>query len=72
MKSVVLSVVAISFIGFTSCKKCSECHYEVMDSSGQEVEVELGEYCGDDLEAIEASGYQLNDSTNYEVHCHAH
>ena len=27
---------------------------------------------GDDLEALEASGYVLNDSTTVDVHCHGH
>lgn len=51
-----------------SCKKnqCHECHY---DKAGQEVE--LGEYCGEALEDLEAQGY--TDSTgNYVVHCHGH
>ena len=69
MKKVILGVIAISFIGLTSCKKCSECHYEAMDNSGQEIEMELGEYCDDDLETLEANGYQLNDSTTVEVYC---
>ena len=72
MKKVVLGIIAISFIGLTSCKKCSECHYEAVDSSGAEVEMELGEFCDEDLEALEANGYQLNDSVNVEVHCHGH
>jgi hypothetical protein len=52
----------------SSCKKnkCAECHY---DKAGSEVE--LGEKCGDDLEAIEAGGITVND-TLYEVHCHEH
>ena len=72
MKKVVLGIIAISFIGLTSCNKCSECHYEVADSTGAEVEVELGEVCDEDLEALEANGYQLNDSVTVEVHCHEH
>jgi hypothetical protein len=50
-----------------SCmKKCHECHYDLNGA-----EVEIGEYCGDELEAIEASGYAVNDTT-FEVHCHGH
>lgn len=71
MKKVVLGIVALSFIGLTSCKKCSECHYEVVDSAGAETEVELGEFCGDDLKALEADGYTVN-NTVVEVHCHEH
>ena len=72
MKKVVLGIIAISFIGLTSCKKCSECHYEALDSSGAEVEVELGEYCNKDLKTLEANGYQVNDTVKVEVHCHEH
>lgn len=51
-----------------SCKKeeCHECHYEKNN-----IEVELGEKCGDDLEALEASGFN-DGGVNYEVHCHEH
>jgi hypothetical protein len=72
MKKLVVVAVVLGFGAFTSCNKCHECHYEAMDANGAEIEVELGEYCGDELEDLEASGYQLNDSTNVEVHCHEH
>ena len=72
MKKVFFAALAVSVIGLTSCHKCSECHYEAMDSTGAEVEIELGEQCDEDLEALEANGYQLNDSTTVEVHCHEH
>ncbi len=64
------------FLGFIltgtlllSCNKeeCHECHY---DGPGG-TEVELGEQCGDALEALEANGYNV-DGTNYVVHCHEH
>jgi hypothetical protein len=48
-----------------ACKKnkCADCHY---DKAG--AEIELGEKCGDEMEALEANGY--TDSTgNYIVHC---
>lgn len=72
MKKVMFSlgIVSISILAFSlgSCKKnqCSECHY---DKDG--LEVELGEKCGDDIETLEASGYNDN-GTVYEVHCHEH
>lgn len=65
-KLIFYSVAAIVAFGMTSCKKCAECHY---DKSG--AEVELGEYCDDDLEAIEANGF-TDTSGTYEVHCHEH
>ena len=45
----------------TSCSKsddgCHECHIAFMNASGQEVEVEIGEFCGTALETVEAPGY---------------
>lgn len=72
MKQVFLLVSVVVFLTLTSCHKCSECHYESENSSGQEVEIELGEFCDEDLENLELNGYQLNDSTIVEVHCHEH
>ncbi len=59
---------AVLTIALAACNKeeCSECHY---DKNG--AEIELGERCGDDLENLEASGYEEN-GTVYEVHCHEH
>lgn len=52
----------------TACNKCAECHY---DKDGSEVEI--GEYCKDDLESIENEGYYDTETdTTYEVHCHDH
>ena len=71
MKNVktLLGTLMFTMLILTACKKeeCHECHYE--DASG--AEVELGEKCGDDLESLEASGYNVG-GTNYEVHCHEH
>jgi len=53
-------------LAFTSCKKCAECHYD-----GPEGQVNIGEYCGQDLEFIENDGYTVNEE-KYEVHCHDH
>lgn len=65
-KKMFVITMALVAMATVSCKKdeCSECHYE----NDQNEEVELGEYCGDDLEA---SGYNYN-GVNYEVHCHEH
>ncbi|MBM3161287.1 MAG: hypothetical protein FJY17_10185 [Bacteroidetes bacterium] len=69
MKIKFLTLAAFAIFAFVGCKKdeCHECHYDAADGS----EVELGEYCGDELEDLEEGGY--TDSTgNYEVHCHGH
>ncbi len=63
-------VIALGFglVLFSSCKKneCHECHYDVNGT-----EVEIGEKCGDDLEAIEKDGIVVN-GVQYTVHCHEH
>ena len=58
-----VGLLFITAIGFSSCKKCGECHYD-----GPSGEVEMGEYCDDELEAIEAEGY-IENGVTYEVHC---
>ena len=64
----IVLALAASTLFLASCKKeeCHECHYD-----GPSGEVELGEKCGDELEALEASGYNSG-GTTYEVHCHEH
>ena len=76
MKKEVLKVSAVVLFGgflllsgLTSCKKCAECDYHDENDN----EVELGEYCKDDLENIEAEGYyDSSKDTTFEVHCGAH
>ena len=59
---------AIATFTFISCEKCAECHYD-----GLAGEVELGEYCGDELEEAELNGFNDADNdTTYEIHCHEH
>lgn len=64
-----LAVVAFASLALVGCKKnkCAECHYDASNGS----EVEIGEYCGDDLEDIESKGYS-DGTTTYEVHCGEH
>ncbi len=69
MAKIGLGVVAFAAFTLVGCKKnkCAECHYDASNGS----EVEIGQYCGDDLEDIEASGYS-DGTTTYEVHCGEH
>jgi hypothetical protein len=69
MKRLFIPTAAFFFLAFASCKKseCHECHYD--DASG--AEVELGEYCDDELESLEANGYNDNGAIRT-VHCHGH
>ena len=61
---------------------CHECHV-VYIIDGVELEIEIGEFCGSELEEIEAPGYlySINDTIigidtipagSYEVHCEEH
>ena len=69
MKALFITTLSFCLISLFSCKKsdCHDCHYD--DAAG--AEVELGEYCDDELEALEASGYNDN-GTIRTVHCHGH
>lgn len=62
-----LAVLMLAAFSIASCKKCEECHYD-----GPNGEVELGEYCDEDLEQIEFNGQIEVDSIMYVVHCGAH
>ncbi len=66
MKKVGLIIAICGAATFVSCKKCQECHYD----KGEE-EVEIGEYCEDELENVEKNGYTVGDSV-YTVHCEEH
>jgi hypothetical protein len=66
MKNALLVLVVLCFLAVSCKKKCHECHYDLNNA-----EVEIGEYCGDDLEALETTGFAVGDTT-YEVHCHEH
>lgn len=85
MKKIAIILGVFSIIGFTSCKKCAECH-AATDIAGTEYELEeLGEKCDDELESLEANGYDVLDTLyltadgdslpspvypgNVEVHC---
>ena len=67
MKKISILFGAVLIFGVSSCKKCHECHY---DNNG--AEIELGEYCGDELEQLEANGYADTSGNVYTVHCHEH
>ena len=68
VKFAFMALALLSGFGLTSCKKCSECHYEKNGA-----EVEIGEYCDDEIESLEAAGYYVAaDDTTYEAHCGEH
>ena len=59
-----LGLLLVGTVALSSCKKdCHDCHYD-----GTSGEVELGEFCGDELENIEKTGY-TQDGVTYVVHC---
>ena len=41
----------------SSSDDCHECHLAYMNAAGNEVEVEIGEYCGSGLEEVEDPNY---------------
>ena len=65
-KSGIMTYAFIAMLlSFTSCSDdhdhgCEECHIAWMTSAG-EVQGELGEFCDDALEDVEANGYNLAD-----------
>ena len=69
MKKRALTIAAAAFVvlAMASCKKCKDCHYDLAGT-----EVEIGEFCDDDLAEVEANGYALNDSVTVTVHCEEH
>ena len=88
MKTNVFKLVTIGSIFFmTSCESDSECHecHIAYEGPNGEIEVEIGEFCGSDLETVEAPGYTHtlesdvvvgNDTvpagTYSEIHCEEH
>ena len=64
MKKVAILFEAVALFSLSSCNKCHECHYDLNGT-----EVELGEFCGDDLTDIEANGYVDSAGVTQEVHC---
>lgn len=67
-QKIIFTAFFLGGVLLTSCNKpnCHECHYD-----GPNGEVELGEKCNDELEKLEANGYEEN-GTVYTVHCHEH
>ena len=63
-----MAVAALATLSLAACKKdeCHACHYEL-----NEVEVEIGTKCGDDLKLAEKEGVMV-DGVKYNVHCHEH
>ncbi|MEN9302954.1 MAG: hypothetical protein RL264_1383 [Bacteroidota bacterium] len=69
-RTIMTSVLALfSVVVLSSCNKnkCHECHY---DKAG--AEIELGEFCGQALEDLEALGTYTDSTGTYTVHCHEH
>ena len=83
---IAFAITSMAFM--TSCSKdsdCHECHIAYMKANGQEVEVEIGEFCGSALEEVEAPGYThtlaedvivgtdtVPAATYDEIHCEEH
>ncbi|MCB0738898.1 MAG: hypothetical protein KDC92_15420 [Bacteroidetes bacterium] len=61
------AIALFAFVSSCGKEECHECHYEDANNN----EVELGEFCGDELENLEANGTTVN-GVKYDVHCHEH
>ncbi len=62
--TIVLSIAVLSSCGKNKCETC--------DYYKNNEDIELGEYCGDDLKDIEKNGYTDSTGTTYDVHCGGH
>lgn len=86
------ALAVAGIVSMTSCSDdhdhegCEECHIALENAAGNEVEVDLGEFCDEALESLEANGYPVATDTiigadtvpagTYQVgpdiHCHDH
>ena len=83
---ILLAAGALSFaVACSDGDDCHECHIAFMNAANQEVEAEIGDFCGAELETVESEGYTLaedvvvgndtvpaGDYTADEVHCEDH
>ena len=64
--NLLMCVSALGLVSmFSACSTndtdCHECHIAWMNASQEEVEVEIGEFCGNALEEVESNGYTLSE-----------
>ncbi len=84
-KTSYLLIPMLFFLMSCSTEDCHECHIAFMNASGVEIEGEIGEFCGENLEDVENNGYHLNNDLvvgndiipagHYdasEIHCEEH
>jgi hypothetical protein len=62
MKKVAIIMALGFFFACTDHNECHECHIAWENAQGQEVEVEIGEFCEGDLADVESNGYTLDES----------
>lgn len=55
-----LSVAAGFLFSCSDSDDCQECHIAWTNVAGDEVEVEIGEFCGAELTDVEGNGYTLD------------
>ncbi|MDA7768147.1 hypothetical protein N8904_00330 [Flavobacteriales bacterium] len=59
MKKVLIVLSAGFLFSCTNSDDCHECHIAWENAQGQEIEVELGEFCGAELSDLESNGDTL-------------
>jgi hypothetical protein len=81
-KLLIAPALALFLFSCSDSDECHECHVAYMTDAG-EVEVEIGEFCGSNLEEVEAPDYlhtieetvvgtDTVPAGSYEVHCEEH
>ena len=81
-KLLIVPTLALFMFSCSDSDDCHECHVAYMTDAG-EIQVEIGEKCGTELDEVEAPGYLHpiemtvvgNDTVpagSYEVHCEEH
>lgn len=85
MKKALIVLSAGFLFSCSSSDDCHECHIAWENAQGQEVEVEIGEFCDAELTDVESNGYTLaeeqvigtdtvpaGDYPGTDIHCEEH
>lgn len=84
-KLMFIPALALFLFSCTDSDECHECHIAWMNAANEEVEVEIGEFCGAQLTDVESNGYTLSteqvvgndtipagDYAASDIHCEEH
>jgi hypothetical protein len=84
-KLLIAPALALFLFSCSDSDDCHECHIAWQNSANEEVEVEIGEFCGSELSDVESNGYTLaseqvigndtvpaGDYAGSDIHCEEH